>query len=91
MFEKKKVVPMFEKENRARFEPGLKKFSLHLKIPGKLEQPAVTEPWVVVNLNPLKKKQFVIFSFLQVHTQTCTIIAIFLTITNLYNIMFKDK
>ena len=34
-----------------------KKLSPHLKIPGKLEQPAVTEPWVVVNLNPLNKKQ----------------------------------
>ena len=31
-----------------------------MKIPGKLEQPAVTEPWVVVNLNPLNKKQFVV-------------------------------
>ena len=53
----KKVESTFEKEN----EPGLKKkLSPHLKIPGKLEQPAVTEPWVVVNLNPLNKKQFVV-------------------------------
>ena len=35
----------------------MKKVDPTIEKPGKLEQPAVTEPWVVVNLNPLNKKQ----------------------------------